>query len=333
MKQRAGFSLATILFGLVFAGVGTLFLFVIAREFASVLETYAWAKVPATIHDVEIRYPEKAPRGRESGVFELQTRYEYEFQGQVYQGNQFRRTSFTNDSYETLADKQWQIAREEWSQAIVNPQDPNEAILERGSLWIGLLIVFPIPFVLIGMACLVGGLGFWTPSIAKPPAKSEQNSRIPVVFGGVFLLAGLLVIYFFSLAPLRNSFGSGDWVETPCKVLWSRVQVHDGDEGDTYSVDVFFEYQHEGATHRSNRYSFTVGSSGGRKSKSKIVRAYPAGLETTCFVDPTVPRHAVLDRSVPWGFSLLTGAFGSIFAIVGAAVLWGNRNPSRNQRR
>lgn len=317
-------SVIAVLFGLGFTILGGLFMFLIVREFVATIDTYTWKKVPAQITSIDIEYPKQAPRGRERGVFELSAKYRYSFNGVERQGDRLRRTPYTDASYETLADRKWQLIADEHDYAYVDSSDPAEAILERGSLWFGLLVLFPIPFVLIGVACVASGMGFLADTKRKPtpasrkPTQSKNPAPLLLLLGAVFFIAGIAMIYGLSLLPWMRGRAAQSWAEMPCQVVWSRVRVHEDDDGsDTYSPDIFYRYQFGGETFHSNRYSFAIGSSSGRSAKQRIVRQFPAGKQTSCYVNPAKPWHAVLNRDRSIGFLWIIGV---VFATVGAIV-------------
>ncbi len=153
-----------------------------------------------------------------------------------------------------------------------------------------------------------------------------QGRGCLAVFFLIFAIAGGAMLYFFTIRPLWGVAASGDWMETPCVVLSSEVGVHDGDDGDTYSIDIRYEYTVGGRKYVGDRYSFMSGfSSSGRSGKAAVVRQYPAGAQRVCYVDPDNPESAVLNRgltaSMWWGLFplpfLLVGVGGLIFVLRG----------------
>ena len=323
MKSKGCWSTFLLLFGFVFLAIGCVFMYFAAQATLQVLDTYSWHRVPATIQNIDISYPEMAPDGRDENVFELVTEYEYTLDAVMRNSTVFHRHPYTADSYESLADRKWQIVRSEQDFAFVNPDDLDESILERQSLWIGLFILAPIPFVIIGLVSLVVALGFFPTRELKSWKSPQQPGKVGhVLFGLAFLVGGSLLALGMGIRPCMKSIAAGGWEEVPCRVMWSRVKVHIDDEndGDTYSPDIFYEYEYEGQTHRSNRYSFAGWSSSGRKGKQRIVAAYPSGAEKTCFVDPDTPWHAVLNRKTPW-MAYFFLPLGVLLGGIGAAVL------------
>ncbi len=159
----------------------------------------------------------------------------------------------------------------------------------------------------------------------QAPALSVKKDKasggcVLVAFFTIFFIAGSVMLFFMTIRPLYRVSTSGDWVETPCTILSSKVGVHDGDDGSTYSIDIEYEYNVDGLTHQSDRYSFMSGfSSSGRESKREAVRQYPKGSQRVCFVDPDDPTSAVLNRSLT--SSMWWGLFPIPFFAVGAGGL------------
>ena len=184
-KSKSSFSLVGLFFGLVFGGAGLLFVGLIVREFSENLATYRWDSVPAVIDDLPIDYPKAAPGSRKRRVFTLNAKYTYTYGGREYVGNRLGRAGGkTSDSYEKLALKRRRMLIGEVDRAFVDPKDPANAILERGSLWFGLLALFPMIFVIIGFAVLRASLGGWAGEAAgrmqrrvKPEKRGEATDR------------------------------------------------------------------------------------------------------------------------------------------------------------
>jgi hypothetical protein len=100
------------------------------------------------------------------------------------------------------------------------------------------------------------------------------------------------------------------------------VRTHSDSDGNTYSVDILYEYEAGGRVRRSNRYEFLGGSSGGSAAKEAIVAANPPGTQRSCWVNPDNPDDVVMHRGlsktywiilVPMLFAA-AGAGGMVFA-------------------
>lgn len=169
----------------------------------------------------------------------------------------------------------------------------------------------------------------------KPLSDTKPRSSTPpgclVLFFAIFLVVGLLAGRTFLWEPLRNAVRARSWVEAPCVVLSSEVERHRGDETDTFRVAIRYRYSFGGATYESGRYDFEPRPSSGRSAKQAIVARHPAGLESTCFVNPENPSEAVVDRGL--GAWTWFGLFPLPFVLVGAGGIWSVIRSRRDERR
>jgi len=312
----------TSLFFLVFAVMGGIFLVLIVRDFGERLATYRWQPTPCVM--VSSLAQVRSTSERESG-YEVSLKYRYTVAGREHSSTQFQKKYKGESTYEA-AD---QIARrfpvESTQTCYVDPADPASAVLERGSLWMGLFLFLPLVFVFIG----VGGIcTTWRSRPADPTPASgpsgQMGRRGTILFFGIFAMVGGAFVYGLLVRPLAQIQTARGWTPTPCTILNSRVTPHEGKKSTTYSVDILYSYVFNDRLYKSSRYSFSVGSTSGYDGKATIVQAYPAGANATCYVDPHDPTSAVLDRAAPmepWfgaipGVFLLIGAWGLYWTIV-----------------
>lgn len=155
---------------------------------------------------------------------------------------------------------------------------------------------------------------------------SVASTGCVILFFGLFAAAGSFTFWMFTIRPFWGIYQAQSWAETPCTIVSSEVEVHAGD-GDTYSIEIKYDYTFDGRPHRGERYHFMYGaSSSGRKGKQAVVDRYPRGLQTTCYVDPDDPSQAVLNRGLTadlwWGlFSLPFLAVGYGGLLYGTGLL------------
>lgn len=150
--------------------------------------------------------------------------------------------------------------------------------------------------------------------------KQDGGGCFLVAFFTIFFVAGSVMLFLMLIRPLYLVSTSGDWVETPCTIMSSKVGVHDGDDSTTYSIDIEYTYTVDGVAHTADRYSFMGGfSSSGRAGKKVVVRQYPKGAVRKCFVDPDDPESAVLNRDLTG--SMWWGLFPIPFFLIGACGL------------
>lgn len=151
-----------------------------------------------------------------------------------------------------------------------------------------------------------------------------------VLFGGLFVVAGIGLFIGLTLIPVGRWLSAQDWKEAPCRIVSSEVASHSDSDGTTYSVAIVYDYEFGGRNYTGNRYDFVTGSSSGREGKQAIVNRYPPGSQQRCYVDPGNPDNAILSKSFSKGY--LVGLFGIIFFLAGMAVIVGGLRARRRAR-
>lgn len=297
--------LAATLFFLVFLGMGLLFTGLLVREVIQSASTHFWTATPCVI--VESGVTEETDDRDHNSPYVCSVQYRYEWEGRSYTSSQvsLQRPAFSDYAKATALAGRFPSDSEAVSH--VNPKQPDQAVLQHGSLWVVFTVFFPLIFVAVGG----GGIYFtWrsgskakttavTSKTAASLLKGRRGAGCMVGFFAIFFLAGSGFLYGMFLRPLYGVWQSRDWVGTPCVIESSRVEVHSGDEGSTYKVAVLYAYEFNGEPHKSSRYQFFDHASSGRSAKAHVVSRYPAGQQTVCYVDPDDPTRAVLSRGVP----------------------------------
>ncbi len=152
--------------------------------------------------------------------------------------------------------------------------------------------------------------------------KSTLGPRIfTFLFGLPFFGLGIVFLWIGGLQPIVKVVQSRSWESVPCTILESRVDSHYDSDGTTYSIEVSFRYEWNGQTYTGDRYNLMRMNSSGRKGKKEVVRRYPVGLQTACYVNPRRPSEAVIVRKAGW-LPVFVIPFSSIFVVVGGAFLF-----------
>ena len=84
--------------------------------------------------------------------------------------------------------------------------------------------------------------------------------------------------------------------------------------------DIKYEYEYQGKPYWSDQYDFMEGSSSGYDGKAKVVDQYRNMSEPFCFVDPSRPSRAVLNRDLHWGY--LFTLFPLPFLAIGLYIMF-----------
>lgn len=308
------------LFFLMFFLMGSLFEVLIARDFLQRVQRRFWKTASCTILKTEI----EEERGSEN-PYKLAIQYDYQYQGISYRSNTYALKYEGSDSYAKTSNLARRYTQGSQQRCFVNPKQPSQAVLSRGSLWMGFALLFPLIFVVIGLGGITGIWFFGSDKTkAKPKVtkiKGHSGTIAAAAFFGVFALIGAGVMVPLFILPVLRIIDARSWQATPCRVVHSEVRSHDSDDGTTYSVHILYEYSFQGQTHRNDRYSFMGGSSSGYKGKRAIVDRYRSGTQAQCWVNPKAPHEAVIQR----GFSpmMFFGFIPALFLIVGIGGIFG----------
>jgi hypothetical protein len=304
------------LFGLIFMGMGLVFAGLILSQAITNIKVRTWKETPCTISESSVK---TVPDG-----YAVSVEYTYKVNAKTYHSSQFQpgSTQITEKQIHKADALAGKFRKDSRTICYVNPDNPNEAVLKHGSLWTGLVVLFPMIFVIIG-----GGIiyGTWfasdkapkTYSLSEKAEKKESGKRFQTGLFLIFFFAGFGFGYFLVFPAAMEYVDSDNWIETACTVRSSRVQTHDGSDSTTYSVDIVYEYVFNGQTFRSSRYTFIGGSSSGYQGKAAVVRQYPAGKSAVCYVNPDNPSVAVLNRQL--GAEAFLALIPILFMIIGIA--------------
>jgi hypothetical protein len=151
-------------------------------------------------------------------------------------------------------------------------------------------------------------------------SRKQGGTGCLILFFAVFLSMGAAFLWLATIRPLLSIVTATSWRAVPCTIVSSAVKTHNSSDGDTYSIAVNYRYEVDGQQFHSERYSFISGSSSGYKSKQAVVARLPPGTQSTCYVNPTDPRSAVLERG--WNNELWIGLLPLLFVFVGGGGIY-----------
>jgi hypothetical protein len=265
--------------------------------------------------------------GRSDSKYRWEVEYRYVYHGE-HISSQYAR-NYSGSDYDDAQRLQAKHPVGSQEECYVNPERPDESVLRhRGP---GYLLVIPFGLVLAAFGLLpMLAVRRSTPAIRQPTrlagpisSKGKNSAAGQIVLFGIFAIIGSLFFWFLFVHPLLQSHQAmRTWREVPCTILSNRVASHRGSKSTTYSVDILYRYTFDGREHRSNRYGFFTASSGGQSAKAAIVRQFPPGRQTVCYVNPADPTDAVLrpqDKSaLAWAW------FPAIFFLIGVIGLLAN---------
>ncbi len=313
-------------FGIFWTAFSSIFLVIGLWAMSGSISAIGWKEIPCTIERFEIVQGTK-----DRGDFRADLLYRYELDGRTYTGSRLWENKEESHDYEDFAEireplltgPEGPLASPAGVSATcrVNPSDPGDSSLAGagpGQLLFGLAFAaFGAFFVMIGLA-----ITFAKPRDKQPRSGGQEpgGTALAVIFFLIFGLAGLGIFAGLVVPKALDWVAMRSWQATPAEVLHSRVRSHSGDDGTTYSVDLFYRYTVGNREYRSNRYGLVGGSSSGRKGKQAVVAAHPRGSTLTVFVDPAKPWRAVVKRDPGW--AALLALFPLPFMAIGFGGLW-----------
>ncbi|MAY00158.1 MAG: hypothetical protein CMI08_13350 [Oceanospirillaceae bacterium] len=170
----------------------------------------------------------------------------------------------------------------------------------------------------------------------KPGVKQRRGGWFIVVFGGIFLLAGLAVIFFMALSPLLKWYGSQSWLPVSAQIEMLELDSRRSDNSDTYRVNTRYRFDFNGASYSGSDASLYDGydniGSYWQELYSDLKR-HKQSNSAVVWVNPQNPDESVLDRSIRPVMLLFSSLFGLVFALAGAGIIWfGRRSGSKSSR-
>lgn len=321
MSKTVKSSRGLLIFGLFWTAFSSIFLIIGIKMGYDAFDRSAWPEAPCSVTSFNV-----AASPNTDPPFQPTVQYTYQWEGKTYTGDRVWADKTGEDNYEDLAELVEQYRNGSLSKCHVNPDLPEESVLlvGPGELWGGLI------FALVGGVFVAVGIGMVIYSRKQKKAENAALSSkhtddnapktIMIPFFGIFALAGIGVLIGVVIPQWKKYNDAKGWVETPAKIIWSRVESHTDDDGTTYSVDIFYRYEFEGKEYKSNTVGFMSGSSSGREGKEEKVRANPPGKTVTCYVNPDKPWLALLERDLGWW--ALFALFPLPFIGIGVGGLW-----------
>ena len=169
--QRGGMG-CLVLFFLVFLLMGGGFFYgFFVRPVLGIMAARDWLEVPCTVLSSEV----KSHRGDDGTTYSIGMVYTYEFAGREHQSSRY---DFMGGSSSGYAGKRAVVDRlppGTRTMCYVNPDDPADAVLERGytpDLWFGLI---PLVFVAVGLGGTVYSLRRWR----RPADAASVTTGLP----------------------------------------------------------------------------------------------------------------------------------------------------------
>jgi hypothetical protein len=307
------------LFFAIFLAAGLFIAWDMGSKLQRSLQTIGWKATPCTI--VSATIAEKAP-------YTAVVSYSYSVNERDYRGNVVKVGYKGSVDYYDAQNIVDQFSAGRQTVCRVNPANAGDAVLQTPSVFSVLQLLFPMAFVLVG----AGGIYFiWRPLQSNGQIQLRHPKTIQALVCGGFFIGGLVLLG-LGLSFLNRYLSARQWVAVPCTIVHSSVGSHTSSSrhgsSTTYSVDVLYRYTFNGHKLRSSRYELNNSSSSDYDDKRATSDALNKNRHQTCYVNPTDPADAVLDR----GFSFVIpamGGFSLIMLLIGGGGLWSLVNSAR----
>ena len=159
-----------------------------------------------------------------------------------------------------------------------------------------------------------------------------SRGRGMVVFGSLFLAAGLGVLVMSPLDTLRLHVMSANWVRVPAQLREVKVVSTPAKGTHTYRVRASYQYEFGGTRYDGTRVGYETGSDGFNiyhtQLAGRLRGAMDRGRPVQAWVNPSDPQQAFLVRELRWQKLLLTSVFGLMFAGTGGLMMYFGARPA-----
>lgn len=154
---------------------------------------------------------------------------------------------------------------------------------------------------------------------------SEGSSRLARFYlcaiGAFLVVLGLVFTYWLFMAG-EKAMITRHWTPTSCLILSSGTKEEQFSENSpvTWRTEFDYRYTFAGSVYHGTKLKRIEGPSPHREKAESAAAAYPAGMETTCYVNPAQPGEAVLEHSTKGAFYTLW--WPMLFTVGGAGMIW-----------
>lgn len=155
--------------------------------------------------------------------------------------------------------------------------------------------------------------------ISEPKKLAGCTGIAAVLFGLPFFLLGCFFFYMIWIQPALLWRASKSWPSVQAKVVESRVEVHSGSDGSTYSPEITYKYAVNGREYENDQYGLSEFSTSGNWARN-IVREHPVNSHVTIWYNPSDPGESMLNREMGWLW--LIGLLPLLFVAVGVFFIF-----------
>ena len=314
------------IFGLLFAGVASLFVYGVAQEglrSRSVLRT--WRRTPCEIVSSAVR---EGP----NGTWLFSARYRFSFDGRVVECADVLpgKAELSFDELPRRGELLAAYPAGGSATCLVNPVAPSEATLVPPDE-----VYLPTAVLVCSLFVVVGLLIAFLPSRRSResdgfPERAGGTRRYQLGFGAVFAALGAFFASFGASAFVRIS-EARSWTPAEATVLRSEVVGSSGGSQTTYSPYIVYAYEFDGARREGDRFAAASVASSDPDPARRAVEEHPVGSRATVWVDPADPTRSVFSdpHGRPPVVLYVFVLFPLVFVAIGLALVVGALRSAR----
>jgi hypothetical protein len=117
--------------------------------------------------------------------------------------------------------------------------------------------------------------------------------------GSLFTVVSSGLMVMLGLKPLGLWYQSANWVETPCMIQTTSIQLDRNAKALSYLPEVKYIYIWNGVSRQGTRFAWDEAGYSRLETVKKWMEPFKAGKPAICFVNPGNPQESVLVRSIP----------------------------------
>jgi hypothetical protein len=152
-----------------------------------------------------------------------------------------------------------------------------------------------------------------------------------VLFGGIFLLAGLAVLYFMVLSPVIDASRMQFWDTTKAQLISAKVDSYqsrndDGSSTTMYKVRMQYQYRIGGYSYIGQRAKIMNDESSSDSSKAyellgKIQHENSVNNGIIVWVNPSDNQDSIYNRTLDFRFLIIMTLFSCVFIMAGWGII------------
>lgn len=163
-----------------------------------------------------------------------------------------------------------------------------------------------------------------TSNSRKAISDARKGMGCLLIFGGVFILAGMIPGY-FALSSAWNWQQAKAWPSVPGQITSAGLDLNTDSDGTTYQVVATYDYQVDGRDYSNDRVGFSGGSDSFEDYHRNLYEQYDQarrnGDPVAVWYDPDDPQRSVLNRELRWGWTALMLLFPLLFGGAGIGII------------